>query len=319
MDNFITSENFIFNTTVFQKISTENVDGELILKKSIEIMKKLEYTLSFYNSNSDVNKINKNAGKNFVNVSKSTFEIVKKAKYYSQLSNGLFDITVAPLIKMWGICSDTPKVINQDTINKFLPLVNYNDIILDEENISIMLSKEHQKIDLGGIAKGYIADLIIDFYKENHVKSAVVNIGGNIKVLDRKSPKDLWKVGIYKPIKHSTDIICSLAVEDLAIVTSGVYERAFISNNKLYHHILDPRTGYPAKTDIASITIVNESSLLCDALSNPLLIMGTFEAFKFMQKYNIEGVIITTNNKIIISKNLLNKFKLHENYDVLCF
>ena len=113
MDNFITSEDFIFNTKVFQKISTENVDGELILKKSIEIMKKLEYTLSFYNYNSDVNKINKNAGKNFVNVSESTFEIIKKAKYYSQLSNGLFDITVAPLIKMWGICSDTPKVINQ--------------------------------------------------------------------------------------------------------------------------------------------------------------------------------------------------------------
>ena len=182
-----------------------------------------------------------------------------------------------------------------------------------------MLNKENQKIDLGGIAKGYIADLIIDFYKENNVKSAIVNIGGNIKVLGRKSHEDLWQIGIYKPIKHSTDIICSLAVEDLSIVTSGVYERAFISNNKLYHHILDPHTGYPASTDIMSITIVNESSLLCDALATPLLIMGTFEASKFMQNHNIEGIIITTNNKIILSKSLLNKFNLHENYDVLCF
>lgn len=319
MDNFITSEEFIFNTRVFQKISTENVNGELILEKSTEIMKKLEHILSFYNDNSDITKINKNAGKDFVNVSDSTFEIVKKSKYYSQLTDGLFDISVAPLVKAWGICNDSPEVLNKDTIYKLLPLVNYNDIILDEENVSIMLKKENQKIDLGGIAKGYITDLIIDFYKENNVKSAIVNIGGNIKVLGRKSHEDLWQVGIYKPIKHSTDIICSLAVEDLSIVTSGIYERAFISNNKLYHHILDPRTGYPASTDIMSITIVNESSLLCDALATPLLIMGTFEASKFMQNHNIEGIIITTNNKIIISKSLLNKFNLHEDYDVLCF
>lgn len=319
MDNFITSEEFIFNTRVFQKISTENVNGELILKKSTDIMKKLEHILSFYNDNSDITKINKNAGKDFVNVSDSTFEIIKKSKYYSQLTDGLFDISVAPLVKAWSICNDSPKVLNNDTINKLLPLINYNDIILDEENISIMLNKENQKIDLGGIAKGYIADLIIDFYKENNVKSAIVNIGGNIKVLGRKSHEDLWQVGIYKPIKHSTDIICSLAVEDLSIVTSGVYERAFINNNKLYHHILDPHTGYPASTDIMSITIVNESSLLCDALATPLLIMGTFEASKFMQNHNIEGIIITTNNKIILSKSLLNKFNLHENYDVLCF
>ena len=319
MDNFITSEEFIFNTRVFQKISTENVNGELILKKSTDIMKKLEHILSFYNDNSDITKINENAGKDFVNVSDSTFEIIKKSKYYSQLTDGLFDISVAPLVKAWSICNDSPKVLNNDTINKLLPLINYNDIILDEENISIMLNKENQKIDLGGIAKGYIADLIIDFYKENNVKSAIVNIGGNIKVLGRKSHEDLWQIGIYKPIKHSTDIICSLAVEDLSIVTSGVYERAFISNNKLYHHILDPHTGYPASTDIMSITIVNESSLLCDALSTPLLIMGTFEASKFMQKYNIDGVIVTNTNKIIISKTLLSKFKLHENYDVLCF
>lgn len=319
MDNFITSEEFIFNTRVFQKISTENVNGELILEKSTEIMKKLEHILSFYNDNSDITKINKNAGKDFVNVSDSTFEIVKKSKYYSQLTDGLFDISVAPLVKAWGICNDSPKVLNNDTINKLLPLINYNDIILDEENVSIMLKKENQKIDLGGIAKGYITDLIIDFYKENNVKSAIVNIGRNIKVLGRKSHEDLWQVGIYKPIKHSTDIICSLAVEDLSIVTSGIYERAFISNNKLYHHILDPRTGYPASTDIMSITIVNESSLLCDAIATPLLIMGTFEASKFMQNHNIEGIIITTNNKIIISKSLLNKFNLHEDYDVLCF
>lgn len=319
MDDFITSEEFLFNTKVFQKISTENVDAELILRKSTEIMKNLEILLSFYNDNSDVSRINKNAGKDFAKVSADTFEIVKKSIYYSKLTNGLFDITIAPLVKMWGVCSHNPKVISQENIDKILPLVDYNDILLDENKLKIMLNKKNQKIDLGGIAKGYIADLIIDFYKKNHVKSAIINLGGNIKVLGRKNITDLWKVGIYKPIKHSMDIICSLDIENLSIVTSGIYERAFINNNTLYHHILNPYTGYPAKTDIASITIVNKSSLLCDGIATPLLIMGSLKASQFMKNHNVEGILITTNNKIIISKGLLNKFKLHDNYEVLCF
>lgn len=319
MNNFITSEEFIFNTRVFQQISSENINGELILQKSTEIMRSLETMLNFYDKNSEISKINKNAGKNFTKVSKDTFEIIKKSKYYSKITNGLFDITIAPLVKMWGINSDNPKVIPPESINKILSLVNYNDIILDEDNLSIMLNKENEKLDLGGIAKGYIADLIINFYKENNIKSAIVNIGGNIKVLGRKNPENLWKVGIYKPIKHSTDILCSLDIESCSIVTSGIYERAFINNNKLYHHILNPHTGYPCETDIASVTVISESSLFADAIATPLLIMGTLDASKFMKKHNIEGVIVTSNKKIIISKALLNKFKLYDSYEVLCF
>ena len=282
-------------------------------------MRNLEDTLSFYKDNSNIDKINKNAGKNFVQVSQITFDIVEKSKYYSKLTDGLFDITIAPLVKMWGVNSDTPHVLTDDNISKTLSLVNYEDIILNKNKQEIMLAKENQQIDLGGIAKGYIADLVIDFYKKNNVESALVNIGGNIKVLGRKSPSDLWKVGIYKPEKHSSDILCSLSVEDMSVVTSGTYERAFMKNNKLYHHILNPRTGYPAKTDIASITIVNESSLLCDGLSTPLLIIGAYDASQFMKQNNIEGIIITNDNKIIVSKNLLSKFSLHYDYEVLCF
>lgn len=319
MNKFITSEDFIFNTKVFQMISTQNENSNLILNQSTKLMRNLEDTLSFYKDNSNIDKINKNAGKNFVQVSQITFDIVEKSKYYSKLTDGLFDITIAPLVKMWGVNSDTPHVLTDDNISKTLSLVNYEDIILNKNKQEIMLAKENQQIDLGGIAKGYIADLVIDFYKKNNVESALVNIGGNIKVLGRKSPSDLWKVGIYKPEKHSSDILCSLSVEDMSVVTSGTYERAFMKNNKLYHHILNPRTGYPAKTDIASITIVNESSLLCDGLSTPLLIIGAYDASQFMKQNNIEGIIITNDNKIIVSKNLLSKFSLHYDYEVLCF
>ncbi|WP_434798344.1 FAD:protein FMN transferase [Terrisporobacter vanillatitrophus] len=139
-------KNFFFNTKVFQKISTENVDAELILRKSTEIMKNLEILLSFYNDNSDVSRINKNAGKDFVKVSEDTFEIVKKSIYYSKLTNGLFDITIAPLVKMWGVCSHNPKVISQENIDKILPIVDYNDILLDENKLKIMLNKKINKL-----------------------------------------------------------------------------------------------------------------------------------------------------------------------------
>ena len=182
-----------------------------------------------------------------------------------------------------------------------------------------MLLRENQKIDLGGIAKGYIADKIIEFYKENNINSAIINIGGNIKVLGKKDHDSLWSVGIYEHKKQSEKIICSLEVEDKAVVTSGAYERAFIYKDELYCHILNPKTGYPIKSDLKSITVVSSESIDGDALSTPLFIMGKDKASEFMKKHNISGVMITNNDEIIITKDLLEGFKLFGNYKVLAF
>lgn len=319
MNDYIYREDFIFGTKVSQKICKENIDCELILDKSISIMKNFENKLSLFKETSEVSKINENAGKDFVYVSKDTFDIIDKSIYFSKLTQGLLDITIAPLVKAWDINTYNPRFIEKENIDKILPLINYNDIILDEKNLGVRLVKKNQKIDLGGIAKGYIADYIIEFYKKNNIKSAILNIGGNIKVLGKKDNIKKWNVGIYQPIKHSTTTICSVNVSDMSVVTSGIYERAFIQNDKLYHHILNPNTGYPAVTDIKSITIINESSLVCDALSTPLLIMGVNKASEFMKNNNINGIIINSNNDIIINKNLIKDFSLFENYKVLCF
>ena len=182
-----------------------------------------------------------------------------------------------------------------------------------------MLAKENQKIDLGGIAKGYIADKVIEFYKESNVTSAIINIGGNIKVLGKTDKNKSWDIGIYKPKKHSKDIICSILVEDLSVVTSGGYERAFMYNGDLYHHILNPCTGYPAKTDLKSITIVSEDSIKGDAFSTPLFIMGKYKACEFMKKNGISGIMITEDNEIIVTKDLIEKFNLFTDYKVLTF
>lgn len=319
MCEFLDSTDFIFNTNVHQRICIEGIDGNKILKQSNNIMKDFENKLSFYKEDSEISKINKNAGKEFSKVSSDTFNIIKLSKFYSNMTNGLFDVTIAPLVKEWRINSLSPNVPSEEKIKEIIKLINYNDIIVDDSNLSVKLLREYQKIDLGGIAKGYIADRLIEFYKENNVKSAIVNLGGNIKVLGRKSEEELWNVGIYYPKKNSNNIVCSLQLEGKSIVTSGAYERAFIYNNNIYHHILNPITGKPCETDLKSITIISDSSLEGDALSTPIFIMGKYKASEFMKKYNISGVMITKDDEIIITKDLIKQFSLMGDYKVLAF
>lgn len=174
-------------------------------------------------------------------------------------------------------------------------------------------------IDLGGIAKGYIADKVIELYKENNIKSAIINLGGNIKVLGRKEEDKLWEIGIYEPEKHSNNIVCTINLENKSIVTSGAYERGFICGDKYYHHIINPKTGYPAESDLKSITIISDASIDGDGLSTPLFIMGKYKAYEFMKKNNISGIMITTDDEIIITKDLLANFTLTQEYKVMCF
>ena len=324
MKSFFEKEDFIFNTRVYQKIVYNNKEDILfeiedIAAKATLIMRDYEEKLSFFKENSEISKVNRNAAKGFTKVSLDTFEILKNSTYYSKLTNGIFDITIAPLVEEWEINSNNPKVLSEKKVKELKTLVDYEDVILNENNLSVMLLRENQKIDLGGIAKGYIADKIIEFYKENNINSAIINIGGNIKVLGKKDHDSLWSVGIYEPKKHSEKCICSIEVEDKSVVTSGAYERAFIYKDELYCHILNPKTGYPIKSDLKSITVVSSESIDGDALSTPLFIMGKDKAYEFMKKHNISGVMITNNDEIIITKDLLEGFKLFENYKVLAF
>ena len=165
MKGFFEKEDFIFSTRVKQKIGyKENnlFEIEKIADKATLIMNEFEERLSFFKENSEVNILNKSASKGFTRVSVDTFEILKKSSYYSKLTNGIFDITIAPLVKEWAINSNKPNILSNNRVKELLSLVDYEDVILNEVNSSVMLLREKQKIDLGGIAKGYIADQIID-------------------------------------------------------------------------------------------------------------------------------------------------------------
>lgn len=318
MDKYIEKTDFIYSTTVYQKIN--NCDNALeILNKATELMISFENNLSLFKDNSEVSKINKYAGKNFVGVSQDTLNIIEKAISVSENTEGLFDITIAPLVKKWAINSDNPNILSNDEIEDILKLVNYKDISINKEYGSVMLEKDFQMIDLGGIAKGYITDKIIDFYKKNGVKNAMLSLGGNIKVLGKTVDNEEWKIAIQDPIKNGTNHPCYFTVSDKSIVTSGGYERAFVYNNELYHHILNPKTGLPAKTDLISVTIINESSFVCDSISTPIFIMGKEKAIEYLKENNIDALLITSNNEMFISKNLLKDFHLLKPYKVFAF
>ena len=319
MKSFAESSDYIFNTKIYMKIAIDLEDEKMILEKASNYMRNLEKKLNFYDENSEISLINRNSGIRFVKISEDTFNVIKNAKFCSELTNGAFDATIAPLVKKWSINSSSPKVLSIEEVNTVKSLVDYKDILLCEDSKSVMLARKDQEIDLGGIAKGYIADKIIELYKENGIKSGIINLGGNVKVLGKKADDLMWNIGIIKPEKHAKENIAVVSVEDMSVVTSGAYERAFLYNGKMYHHIINPITGYPAETDLKSITVVCKDSVHADALSTPLFIMGKYKAYEFMKSKQISGIMVTDDDKIIITKDLLKNFKLFKDYEVLAF
>ena len=306
MNSFAESSEYIFNTKIYMNISINLEDEKMVLEKASNYMRNLEKKLNFYDENSEISLINRNSGIKFVKVSEDTFNVIKSAKFCSELTNGVFDATIAPLVKKWSVNSSSPKVLSIEEVNTVKSLVDYKDILLCEDNKSVMLARKDQEIDLGGIAKGYIADKIIELYKENGIKSGIINLGGNVKALGKKADDLMWNIGIIKPEKHSNENIAVVSVEDMSVVTSGAYERAFSYNGKMYHHIINPITGYPAETDLKSITVICKDSIHADALSTPLFIMGKYKAYEFMKSKQISGIMVTDDDKIIIEikKNL---------------
>lgn len=260
---------------------------------------------------SDINKINEAAGKDYVAVHPEIIKMLKTAVEYSELSNGSFDITVSPLIKLWGIGTTEQKIPTDTEIKEKLALVNYKDISINETDNTVKLMKPGMAIDLGGIAKGFTADEIVKIFKQHKVKSGIINLGGSsIYTLGEKPDKSLWAIGIQHPRKErNSEFTAIIKMPENALSTSGDYERFFVEGEKRYHHIIDPFTGYPADAGVMSDTIVIDSSIpdcnmIADILTKITFVNGADKGLKIID--GIEGVscmAITTDNKIYKSSN----------------
>jgi len=284
--------------------------SEKAIEKAIEKLNDIDDKMSAFKEDSEISKITSKAGFAFESVSEDTYLVIKKAVEYSKILEGTFDPTIRPLVNLWNIGTKEETIPEKSQIDETLKLVNYKDIILDENNHSIMLKNMKQALDVGGIAKGFAADEARDIFYKHNIKSALIDLGGNIFALGSKEDGTSWKVGIQNPFKPRGEYVGILSVKNKSIVTSGNYERYFMKDGKRFHHILDPKTGYPSQSKIISATIISDNSIDGDGLSTGVYIIGIDKAIKIIESIDgIDAIFITEDKKIYktsgIDKNIL--------------
>lgn len=280
-----------------QKISTYNFDTvcditaytrwKKPLNNAEKILSKYDAMWSADKESSELFKVNHQETQD---ISPETEEIIGIAE--SLKREDLFNIYVDSLVKAWDI-------------------KNNQGVIPDVES-ALSDMKEKKGINLGGIAKGYVTDKIVESLKADGVESALVSLGGNVYAMGKKHTGENWRIGIADP-KNPDEIIGSIRAENLSVVTSGDYQRYFELDGKRYHHIFDPKTGYPADSGLLSVTVIGENSALCDALSTMIFVAGVEEGKKLLSEYNVRGILVTEDT-VYFSKNLENIFK-QSNFD----
>ncbi len=303
----VEEELYALDTIITMSVYTDN--SEAVNSAKVEI-KRLESMFSVTDSASDINKINSSAG-TFVKVSDECFQLIKTAAEISKESNGNFDITVYPSVSLWGFTSSNYKVPDEDEINDVKKLIGYNKIELDDSNKSVKVP-EGTSLDLGGIAKGFIADKTAELLKEQGISSALLNFGGNIRLVGSKPDGENFKIGIKAPFKDGYFAI--IKANDITLSTAGGYERYFEKNGKRYHHILDPFTASPAESDVISATVLGKEGEVCDALSTAAFVMGGNEISDLAGKYPDYSFILLTEDVVYISKKISSDFQLTDNY-----
>ncbi|OPJ62468.1 FAD:protein FMN transferase [Clostridium chromiireducens] len=293
------------------RLRVDGRNGERAIQEAMDRLNVIENKMSVYKEFSEVSMINKNAGVSSQGVSTDTYFVIKKTVEYSRLSEGTFDPTIRPIVSLWRIGSDNPRIPSKSEITNNLKLVNYEDIILDERNHSIGLKHENQAIDVGGIAKGYAADEVRKVFENCKIKSALIDLGGNIYALGTKPDNTLWNVGIQNPSDTRGEHIGVISVENKSVVTSGNYERYFTKEGKIYHHIIDPKTGYPSESEIISSTIISDHSIDGDGLSTGGYIMGLEKSIKLIESLKgIDAIFITKSKEVYVTSGIKNNFKI---------
>lgn len=290
------SKTGIYFDTVIQIDIYDSNDTKL-LNKCFEYCESFEQTISRTIETSEIYKINHSKG-NPVEVSDVTLELLQKGIEYGDLTNGKFDITIAPLMELWDFKNNSGDVPSHNDILEALSHVNYKNIVIDGNKVS--LSDPDAAIDLGGIAKGYMADYLKEYLVSEGIESALINLGGNILTVGSKPDGTPYNLGIQKPFDKQGTTITSVKVTDSSVVSSGVYERYFEVDNTLYHHILDTTTGYSCDNNLLGVTILSEKSVDGDALSTSCFVLGLDAGQKLIKTLDgVDAIFITKDYELI--------------------
>lgn len=294
----VTAQGFKLNTIV--QVTLYDTPDSSLAQEALNLCDKYEKLFSRTLSSSELFQLNERtlpSSDGWYTLSEETARLIQTGLQYSELSQGAFDITVEPVSSLWDFTSEEKVVPASADIEAALPLVDYRKVHLQGTKISF--ENEEMGLDLGAIAKGYIADSIKAFLQEKGVKSAIINLGGNVLCIGSRPDGTPFKIGIQKPFADRSETLCTIDLSDKSVVSSGIYERCFEKDGQFYHHILNPSTGYPYANDLVSVTIISEQSADGDGLSTACFALGLEKGMELINRMeNVEAVFITNDEQV---------------------
>jgi len=302
---------YLMDTQIRIAVYDRNAERQII-EDAYNEMLKLDKLLSNFNEDSETSKLNRIKE---YKPAQELYDILSKGIEISKKTNGAFDLTVAPLSVLWNY--KNAYVPSEEEIKKAKESIDNDNIVLNNGNVYLLNNAE---IDVASIAKGYIADKVTEFLKSKGIEHALVDAGGNIKVIGSPSRKaaDGFAIGIQDPNKDIGLPLGQLGIYDEAVVTSGVYERNFEKDGKFYHHIIDPKTGYPAASDVLSVSVICKESAVADAYATAIVVMGSQKGLELVNSTeNMECIIIRNDNKVILSKGVNNFVLTSNDYELM--
>jgi thiamine biosynthesis lipoprotein len=285
-------------------VSDSNNWADEMIALGIKEIKRIEKLLTTFDESSETNLINKSAGQCAITVSAETFNLIKRSIRISEITQGAFDITYGSIDnRLWNFDTTMTQLPNQKTAKQMVRLINYRNILLDENAHTVFLKEKGMRIGFGGIGKGYAAEMAKQVMQKAGVKNGIVNASGDLTCWGKQPNGNAWTIGIVNPnLKHS--IFSYMNATDMAVATSGNYEKYIVINGIKYSHTINPKTGMPVK-GIKSVTIITSNAEIADAMATPVTIMGISAGLDMINQIkNIEAIIIDDNDVIYTSKNI---------------
>jgi thiamine biosynthesis lipoprotein len=272
--------------------------------QAFQEIKRIEWLMSQWIESSDISQINRSAGKGWVKVSPETTEVIKAAQKISELSEGGFDVTVGPLVELWRRAREKGIPPSNEEVKRTLKLVNFKDLLVDSEK-GVYLRKEGMSVDLGGIAKGYAVDKAFERLRNLGYKNLIVNAGGDLRAAGSKFDQP-WTIGIQHP-RESQKIMAKVSISDEAIATSGDYEKFFTHQGNRYHHILNPKDGFPT-VGCQSVTVIGKDGMTTDGFATAVFVLGPERGYALCEKLEgVECLIVDKDGRITFSPGLKDR------------
>lgn len=306
-------EKQLFAMDTYMTFQARGENAEEAVDAAIEEVKRLDALLSTGSASSEVYGINSNGGGT---VSEDTKALLERSIEFYESTEGLFDVTIYPLMELWGFASKEYHVPTETELQTVLAGVGASKIQFDGENVVLA---EGQKIDFGGIAKGYASAKVMEIFKSYGIENAMVSLGGNVQTLGENESGQPWNIGIRDPKGDVNDALGTVRVSGKAVVSSGGYERFFEEDGNTYIHILNPKTGYPADENLVSVTIISEDGTLADAMSTSVYLMGLEKASDYWREHSkeFEMILITEDGSIYATEGISESFRCIKDYKVI--